>query len=104
MVSNKLLLFVHQRLIEIFGCVSEFHKPFADISVVLVGDLYQLPPILQRPVYAEFHNELLNISRLRRNFKMCELSEVMRQKGDSTLIDLLNNVRLDIVTCQDEQL
>ena len=104
MVSNKLLLFVHQRLIEIFGCVSDFHKPFAGISVVLVGDLYQLPPVLQRPVYAEFHNELLNISRLWRNFKMCELSEVMRQKGDSTLIDLLNNVRLGIVTCQDEQL
>ena len=48
---------------------------------------------MQRPVYADYHDELYNIYHLWRIFKMCELTEVMRQKGDMTLIDLLNNVR-----------
>jgi len=44
MVSNKLLLYVHQKLIEIFGCVYDFSKLFAGLTIILVGDLHQLPP------------------------------------------------------------
>ncbi|XP_057292445.1 uncharacterized protein LOC130621150 [Hydractinia symbiolongicarpus] len=104
MVSNKLLLYVHQRLIEIFGCVSDFSKPFAGLTIILVGDLHQLPPVMQKPIYAEFSDELYNIYPLWRNFQMCELTEVMRQRGDTVLIDLLNNVRLGTLSSQDEHL
>ena len=100
MVSNKLLLYVHQRLLDIFGC-STNHKLFAGITVILVGDLYQLPPVLQKPVYAEFYDQLYNIFPLWRNFQMCELTEVMRQRGDSILIDLLNNVRIGRLSLED---
>ena len=103
MVSNKLLLYVHQRLLDIFGC-STNHKLFAGITVILVGDLYQLPQVLQKPVYAEFYDELYNIFPLWRNFQMCELTEVMRQRGDSILIDLLNNVRVGRLSLEDEVL
>ena len=104
MVSNKLFLFIHQRLIEIFGCVSDFKQPFVGITMIVVGDFYQLPPVLQRPVYAQFYNELYNIYHLWRNFKMCELVEIMRQRGDNTLIDLLNNITVGTLTTEDEQL
>ena len=38
------------------------------------------------------------------NFQMCELTKVMRQRGDAVLIDLLNNVRVGELTTQDENL
>ena len=94
-------LYIHQRLIEIFGYVSDFSKPFAGLTLILVGDLHQLPPVMQKPIYAEFNDDLYNIYPLWRNFQMCELTEVMRQRGDTVLIDLLNNVRLGILYLQD---
>ena len=60
MVSNKLLLYIHQRLSEIFGSTND--APFAGISIIACGDFYQLPrPIQQRCVYAEFSDPMLNI-------------------------------------------
>ena len=37
-------------------------------------------------------------------FKLAELTEVMRQKGDDTFIDLLNNVRTASINDHDEKL
>ena len=93
MVSNKLLLNVHQRLVEIFGCSPDI--PFAGISVIACGDFYQLPLIQQRPVYAEFDDDL---------FKIVELMEVMRQMGNQTLITLLNNIRAGNITENDKKI
>lgn len=87
-----MLLHIHQRLTEIF--VTTGGVPFAGISIIAFGDLYQLPPINQRPTYAEYKDALLNVSPLWRTFRMAELTEVMRQKDDSVFIDLLNKVRV----------
>ncbi|XP_057310102.1 uncharacterized protein LOC130648098 [Hydractinia symbiolongicarpus] len=92
MVSNKLLLHIHQRLTEIFGCADDI--PFAGISVIACGDFYQLPPIQARPVYAEYKDALLNLSHCWKHFKIAELTEVMRQRDDQHLIELLNNIRV----------
>ena len=54
---------------------------------------YQLSPIEQRPVYAEFDNGMLNISNFWELFKIPEVTEVMRQRVDQTLVTLLNNIR-----------
>lgn len=52
MISNNRLLHIHQRLKDIFGTLSS--KLFADISVICVGDFYQLPPILEKPIFCDY--------------------------------------------------
>ena len=94
MVSNKLMLYIHQRLVDIFGYSENSSVPFAGITMIFVGDLFQLPPVLQKPIYADYYDEIFNIHHLWRTFKFCELSQVMRQREDSSFIDLLNNVRI----------
>ena len=101
MVSNKLLLHIHQRLTEIFGCSPDI--PFPGLSIIACGDFYQLPPILARPVF-ENYDVMLNISHCWRYFKIAELTEVMRQRGDQRLIKLLNNIRLGVLDENDEQM
>ena len=102
MVSNKLLLNVHKRLVEIFGCSPDI--PFAGISVIACGDFYQLPSIQQRPVYAKFDDVMLNISHCWRLFKIAELTELMRQRGDWELITLLINIRTGNIIENDEKI
>ena len=48
MVSNHLLLYIHQRLTDILGCNDG--TPFAGVSIITCGDFYQLPPIRASPV------------------------------------------------------
>ena len=52
MVSNDLLLHIQLWLTEIFA--SEGNFPFAVITVIAVGDILQLPPVIARPVYRGF--------------------------------------------------
>ena len=47
-------------------------------------------------------NAWLNISPLCRLFRIAELHEVMRQKGDTALIDLLNKIRISDINRDDE--
>ena len=98
MVSNHLLLYIHQRLTDILGCNDG--TPFAGVSIITCGDFYQLPPIRASPVYAKFIGDqtVLNIEHIWRTFKISELTEVMRQRGDQIFIDLLNNIREGFVT------
>ena len=49
MASNDLLFNIHLRLVEIFGC--QGNKPFAGLTVITIGDYFELPPIRARPVY-----------------------------------------------------
>ena len=62
MVSNILLLYIHQRLVQVFECAPD--KPFAGISIIVFGDFYRLPPIQQRTIYAEYNDTWLNFSHL----------------------------------------
>ena len=75
MVSNELLFYVHLRLNEIFGSVN--NDPFAGITVIVVGDLLQLPPVGGRQVYASYKNNWQNFDLLWRHFKVFELTQVM---------------------------
>ena len=102
MVSNKLLLNVHQRLVKIFGCSPDIL--FAGISVIPCRDFYQLPSIQQRPVYAKCDDVMLNISHCWRLFKIAELTVVMRQRVDQELITLLNNIRTGNITENSEKI
>ena len=54
MVSNICLLHIHKRLCEIFGCSKS--QPFANLSILVVGDLLQLPPIKAPQIFDSYNN------------------------------------------------
>ena len=55
MIGNITLLHIHQGLKEIFGVAST--DLFAGISIIAVGDLYQLPPIKKKAIFDDYKNE-----------------------------------------------
>jgi len=73
--------------------------PFGGVQLVLVGDLYQLPPVVAESeetwVKDNFGTPFFFSARSfdRADFPTVELSTVFRQKGDSRLLDILNAVR-----------
>ena len=99
MVSNVRLYHIHFRLCEIFNV--SLDVPFGGLAVLTVGDLYQLPPVRERKVFSLFKDEMLNFSHPWHHFDFFELTEVMRQQGDNTFINILNNVRSGNVTKED---
>ncbi|XP_066911767.1 uncharacterized protein [Clytia hemisphaerica] len=101
MVSPQTLLQIHQRLCEIFGTSDRI--PFANKTVIVSGDLYQLPPVFGGPVFT-LNGFVINLLKLWRQFKFAELNEVMRQQGDNTFVNLLNNIRIGIITEEDERI
>ncbi|WP_193106035.1 AAA family ATPase [Brachybacterium sp. FME24] len=72
---------------------------FGGVQLVLVGDLYQLPPVVRdaEAEYLEHHygTPYFFSARAfdREHFPVIELGTVFRQVGDDRLVDLLNAVR-----------
>ena len=79
MVPGKLFRQIDSRLREIFNC----DKPFAGKSVLLCGDLYQLPPVSGKSLFKVDCASIENIIGFEQwnKFQMAELTEVMRQRG-----------------------
>ena len=98
MVGNATLLHIHQRLREIFDIPAS--KLFAGISIIVEGDMYQLPPIKRKPVFENFNNETYNLCHPWHLFSMIELTEIMRQKDDHPFAEMLNRFR---TACQTEE-
>ena len=92
MVSNILLLHIHQRLTEIFSCNNR-DLMFAGKTVIAVGDLCQLPPVNSKHVFAPYKDNLLNFAHPWQLFKIAELVKTVRQE-ELSLISLLHNVRV----------
>lgn len=96
MVGTKILHRVHQRLVQITGV----NQPFGGISVIVVGDLHQLPPVGDRKVFVPFSNPNNNnfgklfgpVSYLWEKFQFFELTKVMRQKDGADFINALRNL------------
>lgn len=74
-------------------------EPFGGVQLVLVGDLYQLPPVVterEAAFIAERYGTPYFFSARafdRERFPTLELTTVFRQIGDTRLVDLLNAVR-----------
>ena len=49
MMGTRMLFMVHSRLCEAFP--ERANLPFGGVSIVLMGDYAQLPPVLDKPVY-----------------------------------------------------
>uniref|UniRef100_A0A672Z295 ATP-dependent DNA helicase n=1 Tax=Sphaeramia orbicularis TaxID=375764 RepID=A0A672Z295_9TELE len=94
MVGADLLYHVHRRLQDICE-TSDPDSRFGGVSVLAVGDLYQLQPVGQNHVfglpsdsYARLHGSLWE-----ENFRLMELTESMRQRDDQHFAQLLMRVR-----------
>ena len=103
MVGSNMLLEIHKRLQQIKGVSDD--KVFGGVSILAVGDLYQLPPVGQAPLfttvsdcYAQLHG---SGSLWVDHFLMLELTKVMRQRSDSPFYELLCRVRTNSCTSND---
>ena len=74
MVSNIRLLQIHKRVCEIFGCPEAI--PFAGKSVILVGDLFQLPPVRASFVFPQYDSVFGSIFQLWDLFKILNLFKI----------------------------
>ncbi|XP_062594109.1 uncharacterized protein LOC134255598 [Saccostrea cucullata] len=96
MVYKRLLYYIHERLVQIKKC----KEPFGGVSVIAVGDFYQLPPVKQRKderLYKE--NGSYPVDYWLDLFKMVELDEIMRQREDKAFATVLNSLR--VRTCEE---
>ena len=104
MVGCNMLLEIHKRLQQIKGVLPDVM--FGGVSILAVGDLYQLPPVGQPALfdmvtdsYARLHG---SGSLWKDEFEMIELDEIMRQRGDSAFTELLCRVRFGEITADDK--
>ena len=87
MVGNKLFHYVHKRLQEI----TTRPLPFGGISVIAVGDLFQLIPVMDNYIFSNLKDGYgtLAVNLWVDYFSMYELTEIMRQKENKEFAELL---------------
>jgi hypothetical protein len=106
MVGSNTLLEIHKRLQQIKGVISD--KVFGDVSVLAVGDFYQLPSIGQPAIYdrvTDSYAQLYGSGSLWVDFfEMIKLDKIMRQKDDLRFTELLCRMRKAECTAEDIEL
>ena len=103
MVGCNIVLEIHKRLQQIKRVSSDVM--FGGISILAVGDLYQLAPVGQPPLFKVVSDSYVSLygsgSLWKDEFQMIELDEIMRQCGHSRFTEFLEleqiNVRLMIL-------
>ncbi|XP_011870433.1 PREDICTED: ATP-dependent DNA helicase PIF1-like, partial [Vollenhovia emeryi] len=91
MVGSTMFSRVDTRLRQIMGN----NRSFGGVSVIVVGDLYQLPPVMDNSIYLSSKSSMLSIfseNILWNEFDFFELTEIMRQREDKPFIEALNNL------------
>ena len=84
----------------------ESDEPFGGVQLILIGDLFQLPPVVpnnEKTILLQFYRGVYFFyARVFRKtgFRVIELNEVFRQ-SDSRFIELLNHIREYRVTDED---
>ena len=95
MVGSNMFLEIHKRLQQVKAVLPDV--TFGGVSILAVGDLYQLPPVCQAPVFSSVSDSYAQLyqsgSLWVDEFQMIELDEIMRQRGDSAFCELLCRVR-----------
>ncbi|XP_072563646.1 uncharacterized protein [Paramormyrops kingsleyae] len=86
MVDHKLLSYIHGRLRQIKQTGD--YSAFGNVSIVAVGDFYQLCPVKGKPLYTETKG----VNLWQNHFASVELTDIMRQK-DLDFAQLLNRLR-----------
>ena len=92
MISRKVLSYIHGRLRQIKQIKSTNRTAFfGNVSILAVGDFYQLPPVNAKPLVEKNSQDGLDIWH--DNFKIVSLDEIMHQKDDANFAKLLNRLR-----------
>ncbi|XP_062614791.1 uncharacterized protein LOC134276564 [Saccostrea cucullata] len=102
MVGNNMLTFINDRLQQLTGRKQDF----GGISIIAVGDLYQLPPVGDKWIFNDLSNpgQSLATNLWHEHFHMHELTEIMRQKDDLRFAEMLNRLRENKMTDEDKEL
>ena len=91
MCGTNLFNFINMRLQEIMGS----SKLFGGVSILAIGDLYQLKPVKDNSVFVDSNEAYgyLAPNVWTENFKMYELTKIMRQADDIPFSEALNRLR-----------
>ena len=101
MVGNMTLSFIDTRLQQLTGSKAAF----GGLSVIAVGDLYQLKPVGDFLICLDLKQGASSLARnlWKELFTMYVLVDIMRQKDDLAFAQLLNRLRLNEMTEEDKQ-
>ncbi len=91
MVGSNMLLEIHKRLQQIKGVSHDV--TFGGTSILAVGDLYQLNPVAQAPLFSIAVPIVWFRLSVARWISTDWIDEIMRQRGNSTFAELLCRVR-----------
>ena len=91
MVSKEILAYVDHRLQAIKGS----RKAFGGVSILAVGDFYQLPPVRKSKPLCVYD---FSFDMWHNNFKLFELQQIMRQREDVAFAQMLNRLRTKLKT------
>ena len=99
MVSNNMLKYINFRLQEI----KSNSQLFGGINIIAVGDFYQLKPVKGQFIFEDYRENYgpLVTNIWNENFKIYELTEIMRQKDDKKFAELLNRLHTGAHTRKD---
>ena len=101
MVGNITLSFIDTRLQQLTGTKAAF----GGLSVIAVGDLYQLKPVCDFLICLDLQEGASSLARnlWKELFTMYELVDIMRQKDNLDFAHLLNRLRLNEMTEEDKE-
>ena len=83
---------INNRLKDIKGSKEDF----GGVSIIAIGDLFQLEPVMDRYIFKNLDNSdyaILSPNKWQEHFKMFELEEIMRQKDSKVFAEILNRLR-----------
>ena len=83
---------INNRLKDIKGSKEDFRG----VSIIAIGDLFQLEPVMDRYIFKDLDNSeyaILAPNLWQSYFKMFELKEIMRQKESKVFAEILNRLR-----------
>ena len=106
MIGAETLYKIHMRLQEIKG-LNYSDTRFGNVTIIAVGDLYQLPPLKDKKIYdipgSNYDPNPISLhgSLWQENFNFHELKHIVKQK-DQHFAQLLNRVREAQITEDDE--
>ena len=111
MASNVTLLYTHLRLTEIFQ-TQEVEDGWFGRNMLFSGDLLQLPPVFEGPVYTPLTAELTQkytgcvgtVNLWRKLFSYNKLTINMPQKDDKTFFELFSRIHLGCINSHDIEL